>query len=114
MTQQTTSPQGPEYLLLSLLQDRVIGKSGHRNPGFCSISVISVISGKVFQRKQRSSAAKDFAAYPNSSSIEVISDSAWRFPVRWADSIPRLSIVLASSARSAFTNVWAAMKYPLV
>ena len=49
-------------------------------------------------------------AYPSSASMPSISAWAWPLPVFFAEAIPSASIFLASSVRSAFARVCAAMK----
>ena len=58
--------------------------------------------GEVIQRRLH--------PYPSSASIASISDCACKLPVRRADAMPSVSIVLASAIRSARASVCAAMK----
>ena len=48
--------------------------------------------------------------YSSSASMASISDWAWPLPVFFAEAMPSASIFRASSVRSAFASVWAAMK----
>ena len=78
-----------------------------------AIKVYQLFPGLVERGDGKNVAAGGISAafrYSSSASMLSISDWAWPFPVFFAEAMPSASIFLASSVRSAFASVWAAMK----
>ena len=98
-----------------LKQKREVVVPWTMHPGHQGLSVVSGAGGASDGENVAavdSEVGSEFAprTYSSSASMPSISAWAWPLPVFFAEAIPSASIFLASSVRSAFASVWAAMK----